>query len=136
MGNSNISKYHTSDTVIKDALDLKSFFNKYYNSPEKLELLKYVPIAINYNISYKFIAQDNSLFGFDSPRFYKPQKSLSYQLQCRFCDGCKIIISKEYNKKLINFSKETKTSQKILNEYYKQTKIEQPEVKQSKETIR
>jgi len=120
MGNSNVSKYHTSNTVIKSALRLQSFFNQYYNSPEKIELLKYIPIAINYDIDDNYVAQDNSLFGIDPPRFYEPENSLFFHMQYGFCAGCKIIISKEYNRKLINFSKKAKTNQTILNEYYEQ----------------
>src|SRR5690349_20515414 len=117
MSNNNNKK--DSNIVIKDAITLKQFFNKYYDTPEKKELLKYIPIAVNYTYDpYKRIAWAETLFGFGKPSFNKALYPLSFQITLRFSYDCKIKISKEYNEKLIDFSKRTKTNETIIREYY------------------
>ncbi len=117
MGSSNEKEFHTKDTTIRNAINLQSFFAQYYDSPDKLELLQYIPIAINYHVR-DLIAEDSSF----TTTFYKPRAPLRVQMQYRFCDGCYIIISQDYNRKLRLFAKSHKTNDMIVAEYY-QTKI-------------
>ena len=118
MGNSNIKEFHNENTIVKSAIQMKNFFAQYYDSPDKMELLKYIPIAVNYEIGANGTAQDNSMFGVDPPKFYKPRKSLWYQMQYHFCVGCQIVISKDFNRKMREFKKMTKTESEILHEHY------------------
>jgi hypothetical protein len=125
MGNSSAKNNDDPNVIIKDAIVLKLFFAKYNNTPEKEELLEYIPIGVNYVKTSDNTAEPRSnavsLFGTES--YVQPYYPLSFQMTLHFSSGCKIKVSKEYNKKLIDFSKNTKTDAKIIEEYYENQAI-------------
>ena len=128
MGNSNNKNTNNDDSnvVIKDAPKLKRFFAEYYDTPEKQELLAYVPIGTNYTIWNKTAMPIETIFG-PSP-FAWSSNPLSFQLNSwlGFCGICQIKISKEYDQKLIDFSKKTKTNAQIVREYYQNNQTTNP----------
>ena len=127
MGQSNnhpVGIENTNDVIIC-ANYLKHFFNRYYDSPEKADMLKYVPIGYNYTEK----PTQNKHFIFAEPfwfssSFIKSDKPLSHHVSLEYFNGCKIIISKEYNQKLIDFAENNKTNNVILREYYEKKKSE------------
>ena len=113
-------KNENNNVVIKDAIQLKIFFEKYEDTAEKEDLLQYIPIGCNYQLYPHGVAEPISLFGFfATSSFVQPYDSLSFQMNLTFCQGCRIKISKKYNQKLIEFSKKTKTKLEIIMESYK-----------------
>lgn len=120
MGNK-IEKDNNPDVIIMDAFKLKNFFNKYYDTSEKKELLKYIPIACNYNYyADTKVAQPRFFTG--TP-FRECSYPLSFHLEMIFCYDCEIKISKEYHQKLIDFSANNKTNETILQEYYENKSV-------------
>lgn len=99
MGNINKSQSIDDNNAIISAKQLQGIMNDYPNCPKKKEILKYVPVRVNYKLDRK-----TKIIKKIVPCYRKNSKSLSFHFGCTyFYDECSIEITQQIYQKIIDF---------------------------------